>query len=107
MLTKAISQVNKWGPQNIQDYCEKLTSPYIKELKELGVQIEADEYRGRHLFGLRLPNHMDMEEIKKQFAERKIFVSIRGNSIRISPNLYNLESDLERLVDSFKVMDRA
>ncbi len=107
MLTKAISQVNEWGPQNIQDYCEKLTSPYIKELKELGVQIEADEYRGRHLFGLRLPNHMDMEEIKKQFAERKIFVSIRGNSIRISPNLYNLESDLERLVDSFKVMDRA
>ena len=107
MLTKAISQVNEWGPQNIQDYCEKLTSPYIKELKELGVQIEADEYRGRHLFGLRLPNHMGMEEIKKQFAERKIFVSIRGNSIRISPNLYNLESDLERLVDSFKVMDRA
>ena len=107
MLTKAISQVNEWGPQNIQDYCKKLTSPYIKELKELGVQIEADEYRGRHLFGLRLPNHMDMEEIKKQFAERKIFVSIRGNSIRISPNLYNLESDLERLVDSFKVMDRA
>lgn len=107
MLTKAISQVNEWGPQNIQDYCEKLTSPYIKELKELGVQIEADEYRGRHLFGLRLPNHMDMEEIKKQFAERKIFVSIRGNSIRISPNLYNLESDLERLVASFKVMDLA
>ncbi len=107
MLTKAISQVNEWGPQNIQDYCKKLTSPYIKELKELGVQIEANEYRGQHLFGLRLSNHMDMEEIKKQFAERKIFVSIRGNSIRISPNLYNLERDLERLVDSFKVMDRA
>jgi len=107
MLTKAISKVNEWEPQNIQDYCEGLTSPYIKELRELGVQIEADEYRGRHLFGLRLPNHMNMEVIKKQFAERKIFVSIRGNSIRISPNLYNLESDLERLVDSFKVMDRA
>lgn len=107
MLTKALTQVNEWGQQNIQDYCEKLTSPYIKELKELGVQIESDEYRGRHLFGLRLPSQMDMEEIKKQFAERKIFVSIRGNSIRISPNLYNLESDLERLVDSFKVMDHA
>lgn len=107
MLTKALSQVNDWGQQNIQDYCEKLTTPYIKELKELGVQIEADEFRGQHLFGLRLPSHMHMEEIKKQFAERKIFVSIRGNSIRISPNLYNLESDLERLVDSFKVMDHA
>lgn len=107
MLTEAISQVNDWGQQNIQDYCEKLTSPYIKELKELGVQVEANEFRGHHLFGLRLPSQMDMEEMKRQFAERKIFVSIRGNSIRISPNLYNLESDLERLVDSFKVMDHA
>lgn len=107
MLTRAIAQVNEWGQQNIQDYCENLTSPYIKELKELGIQIEADEYRGRHLFGLRLPSQMDMEEIKRSFAERKIFVSVRGNSIRISPNLYNLESDLERLVDSFKVMDHA
>lgn len=107
MLTRAIAQVNEWGQQNIQDYCENLTSPYIKELKEIGIQIEADEYRGRHLFGLRLPSQMDMEEIKRSFAERKIFVSVRGNSIRISPNLYNLESDLERLVDSFKVMDHA
>lgn len=107
MLTKAITQVNAWGQQNIQDYCERLTSPYIKELKELGVQIESDAYRGQHLFGLRLPKHMNMDELKQRFAANRIFVSIRGNSIRISPNVYNLESDLERLVDSFKVMDHA
>ncbi len=107
MLTKAITQVNAWGQQNIQDYCEKLTSTYIKELKELGVQIESNEYRGQHLFGLRLPKHMNMDEVKQRFAANRIFVSVRGNSIRISPNVYNLESDLERLVDSFKVMDHA
>ncbi|OEK03205.1 aminotransferase class V [Roseivirga sp. 4D4] len=107
MLTRAIAQVNEWGPENIQTYCENLTAPYISELRALGVQIEAEAYRGRHLFGLRLPDHMDMDEIKKTFAERRIFVSVRGNSIRISPNLYNLESDLDKLVDSFKVMDHA
>jgi len=107
MLTRAIAQVNEWGPQNIQDYCEQLTAPYISELRALGVQIETEAFRGRHLFGLRLPDHMDMDEIKKTFSERRIFVSVRGNSIRISPNLYNLENDLDRLLDCFKVLDHA
>lgn len=107
MLTRAIAQVNAWGPQNIQDYCENLTSPYIKELQELGVRVESGAYRGKHLFGLRLPDHMDMEALKKRFAERKVFVSVRGNSIRISPHLYNTIEDLEVLLDTFKVADYA
>lgn len=107
MLTKAIAQVNAWGPQNIQDYCKNLTAPYVKELQELGVRVESENYRGQHLFGLRLPDHMDMEELKKRFAERRIFVSIRGNSIRISPHLYNTQNDLENLLDTFKIADYA
>ncbi len=107
MLTRAIAQINEWGQQNIQDYCKELTTPYIKELIELGVRVESDEYRGQHLFGLRLPEHMAMEDLKNRFAERKVFVSVRGNSIRISPHLYNLERDMDVLLDGFKIMSHA
>ncbi|OEK05858.1 aminotransferase class V-fold PLP-dependent enzyme [Roseivirga misakiensis] len=107
MLTKAIAQVNEWGQENIQDYCREMTTPYINELVNLGVIIEDSSFRGEHLFGLRLPDHMDMEDMKRRFAEQRIFVSIRGNSIRISPNVYNDASDLERLVDTFKVLDHS
>lgn len=101
MLTRAIQQINEWGPQNIQAYCKKLTAPYLKELMEMGVQIEDEAYRGEHLFGLRLPKHMDMETLRLKFESNKIFVSIRGNSIRIAPHLYNTESDLENLLACF------
>ncbi|MFY0594087.1 aminotransferase class V-fold PLP-dependent enzyme [Roseivirga sp.] len=107
MLTHAIAQVNEWGQENIQAYCAEITKPYINELLNLGVSIEDNAFRGEHLFGLRLPKHMDMENIKHRFAEQRIFVSVRGNSIRISPNVYNDASDLEKLVDTFKVLDQS
>lgn len=103
MLTRAIQQINEWGPENIQAYCKNLTAPYLKELKELGIQVEEEGYRGEHLLGLRLPEQMDIETVKKNFEAERIFVSIRGNSIRVSPHLYNSELDLQRLVDSFRV----
>lgn len=102
MLTRAIQQINEWGPENIQTYCQQLTAPFLSELKAMGVSIEEDAYRSQHLFGLRLPEHMEMEELRKRFDDRKIFVSIRGNSIRIAPHLYNDAHDMEALVESFK-----
>jgi len=107
MLTEAIRQINEWGTQNIQDYCQQLAAPFIQELRELGVQVAPEEERGHHLFGLRLSDAFDMGRVKNTFAERKIFVSVRGDSIRVSPNLYNSEKDLYNLVDSFKVLANA
>jgi selenocysteine lyase/cysteine desulfurase len=103
MLTRAIRQINEWGPANIQAYCKNITAPYLKELKDLGIQIEDEAFRGEHLFGLRLPEHMNMEEVRQRFEIQRIYVSIRGNSIRVSPHLYNSEADLEKLVETFKV----
>ncbi len=102
MLTRAIQQVNEWGPENIQDYCNQLTVPYLKELKALGFQVEDEEYRGQHLFGLRLPEYLDMEAIKSKLLQEHIYVSVRGTSIRVSPHLYNAEDDFEKLVSTFQ-----
>ena len=103
MLTKAIQQVNSWGPENIQSYNQQLAAPFIKELLEAGFQIEDEAFRGHHLFGIRLPDNLDMELVKKSFAEHKIFVSIRGNSIRISPHFYNTSRDFENLMSAFEI----
>ena len=102
MLTRALKQVNEWTPEGIQNYLGQLTAPYLKELAELDIQVEDSAYRGNHLYGLRLPEHMDLEEVKSNFAKNHIYVSIRGNSIRVSPHLYNSEEDLIQLVESLK-----
>lgn len=107
MLTKAIKQVNEWGPKNIQAYTKALAAPFINELTEAGFQIESEAHRGHHLLGLRLPEHLDMEMVKKNFEAHKIFVSIRGNSIRISPHLYNSTKDFENLLAAFDIKTMA
>ncbi len=102
MLTEAIRQINAWGPENIQNYCEKLTATYLKALQEMGFQVESPEFRGNHLFGVRLPEHMPLEPIKNYFSEQKVFVSYRGNSIRVAPHVYNTEADMEALLAGFR-----
>lgn len=98
MLLEAVKQINQWKPKAIQQYCAQITKKPIKLLQEADYWIEDEKYRGHHLFGLRLPADADAEKIKKSLMKNKISVSFRGDAIRVSPNVYNSESDLMKLV---------
>ena len=102
MLTEAIRQVNEWGAGNIQAYCREITRDAIEELLELGFYIEAPEFRGHHLFGIHIPDPSKLEIYKQRLLSEKVYVSYRGNSIRVSPHVYNTKSDLEKLVSCFR-----
>lgn len=97
MLLKSIEQLNKWGVERIQEYCKTISASCVARLKEKGFIIEDEAYRGSHLFGVRLPKEMDLEKVKASLLKHKIYVSVRGNSIRVSPNVYNTEKDLQKL----------
>jgi len=102
MLTTAIRQILEWQPQNIQDYCQQISSEAIEELRKLGCFIEEEDYRAKHLFGIYLPNSINIEELKIRFNQQKVFVSFRGKAIRVSPNIYNTKTDFDKLVSCFK-----
>ncbi len=102
MLIKAIEQLNEWGAENIQEYCKKISEKVIKELRNLGCFIEDDNYRAYHLFGIYLPDNINLSNLKAEFDKNNIFVSFRGNAIRVSPNVYNTEEDFEKLLGCFK-----
>ena len=97
MLMKSIQQLNKWSPERIQEYCAAITAGSVTRLKEKGFVIEDEAWRGAHMFGIRLPKGADLEKIKASLLKHKIYVSVRGNAIRISQNVYNREEDLNRL----------
>lgn len=97
MLIKSIQQLNKWKPERIQEYCAAITANSVTKLKEKGFIIEDAAWRGAHLFGIRVPKSSDLEKIKASLRKHKIYVSIRGNAIRISQNVYNREEDLTKL----------
>ncbi|MDJ0645956.1 MAG: aminotransferase class V-fold PLP-dependent enzyme [Flavobacteriaceae bacterium] len=101
MLIKSIQQLLEWRPENIQQYCEAISKQAIEQLRNKGCFVEHDNYRTKHLFGVYLSEHIDLEKLKAKFTQNNIYVSFRGNAIRISPNLYNTEADFEKLVDCF------
>ncbi len=60
--------------------------------------MEAPEYRGAHLFGLRAPAGTDITAIGERLRERKVHVSLRGSAIRVAPHVYNDARDVDALV---------
>ncbi|HEY0652678.1 MAG TPA: aminotransferase class V-fold PLP-dependent enzyme [Chryseosolibacter sp.] len=98
MLIKAISQLNKWKVENVQEYCRSITQGPIERLREKGFWVEDEGFRGSHLFGIRLPKNIETDKVKTALLKNKVFVSYRGSAIRVSPNVYNKEADLNKLV---------
>lgn len=101
MIVEALKQVNAWTPEAIQSYCKKLCSGAIIELRENGFQIEDEEWRGHHMFGIRLPKGLSIDALKEKLSENHLHVSVRGSSVRVSPHLYNDEKDVEVLKSTF------
>jgi len=102
MLTKSIKQLSEWKPENIQNYCDKISKKGVDELRNLGCFIEDDVFRAKHIFGVYLPKHFNLDKLKTRFKENSIYVSFRGDAIRVSPNVYNTEEDFEKLISCFK-----
>lgn len=97
MMAEALKQVNEWTPEQIQNYCRNLCSKTILELRENGFLIEDENWRGHHMFGIRLPNSLRMDPLHQKLAENHLHVSVRGSAVRISPHLYNDEKDMDAL----------
>lgn len=102
MQTEAIKQVIQWTPEAIQDYCKSISNYAASELERLGCTIENPEYRSHHLFGVQLPEHIPIEKIKTDLREKNVFVSYRGNYMRLSCHLYNTSEDFGFIIDSIK-----
>ena len=98
MLDSAINQILSWTTESIREYCISISSSYIQELRNMGCIIEDDKYRACHLFGIKVPNHIDMNNLKETLEENKIIVAIRGEYIRVSLYVYNTTDDLKALV---------
>lgn len=89
----------EWQPHRIQEYCRRLTADFLGEMAKLGYTVEDEAWRGAHLFGLRMPDSVDLAELKASLADRSVSASLRGSALRLSPNVYNDEEDLAVLAE--------
>jgi selenocysteine lyase/cysteine desulfurase len=99
MLAESLRQINEWGVDNIQHYCQSLLTDALVELRNAGYWVEDQQYRASHLFGLRVPTGADISKIQAELKKRNVLVSFRGDAIRISPHLYNTSNDVAMLLE--------
>ena len=102
MLHQAIKQLLRWSPENIQQYTRDLMAGSITEMKAMGYSVEGEEWRASHLFGIRLPSDVELSKVQQSLKKHRVSVSVRGDSIRISPNIYNDEMDVRKLLKAMK-----
>ncbi len=101
MATAALTQILDWGVEEVASTLESLSALVETRARERGLAPIPRADRAPHLIGVRSPQGWP-DGLAAALAAEKVFVSVRGNSIRVAPHLYNDEDDIERL---FSVLD--
>lgn len=106
MLLEGIRKLNIWKPERIQDYCRELIIDAKAEWREMGYLLQDDGQTACHLFGIYLGDQLDKNELADKLKAYRISVSIRGDVLRVSPNVYNTKEDIDRLGQLLKELKR-
>ncbi|NOZ43029.1 MAG: aminotransferase class V-fold PLP-dependent enzyme [Alphaproteobacteria bacterium] len=96
IVVDGLEQLNQWGVDRISSYLSGLTGLIAERAQAIGLTVAAKACRSPHLIGLNFTGDMP-EGVTVSLAQRKIYVSVRGNSIRVAPHIYNDAQDIDRL----------
>ena len=96
MANGALRQILDWGVENVSETIGRLTDLIEEEAKRHGIEAIPAKRRARHMVGLKLGSSAP-EDLATRLAEERIFVSVRGETVRVSPHLYNTAEDVGRL----------
>jgi len=96
MCAAALQQVLDWGVASIAASLAPLIDEVAQRAEAAGYEVPPAEQRSRHMIGIRFRNGLPAG-LAAALADANLYVSIRGNSLRVSPHLYNDAADIERL----------
>jgi selenocysteine lyase/cysteine desulfurase len=97
MSIVALEQLTAWSVKTIQERIAPVTERILAGAAKVGYRAAAPDQRGIHLFGLRRDGGLP-ERLGDALRAANVHVSLRGDAIRVSPHVFNDDSDAERLV---------
>jgi selenocysteine lyase/cysteine desulfurase len=101
MAITALKQLAEWSVVKVASEIAAITDTIIEGARRRGYSAPPRELRAGHLFGLRRPEGLP-PGLAKRLQAAGVFVSLRGDAIRVSPHLYNTEADVGRFLDVLK-----
>ena len=99
MLTEGVRQAAAWGVEAIQAHCRTLTEPLDALVGDERLSFAPPSDRVAHIIGIRLSDAERITAVMRALEERRVRVSRRGSSIRVSPHVYNAAEDIDALMD--------
>lgn len=96
MCAIALRQILAWGVDTIAESLSPLIQAVATRAEAAGHIVPAPAERSRHMIGMRLRDGLP-PGLAVTLAAANVYVSIRGDSLRVAPYLYNDLADIERL----------
>ena len=101
--TRAMRQLLEWGVAEISGTVGALTHQLAAQAESIGFSSPAEDLRAPHYLCLRRKDGIPAG-LPETLARQKVFVSVRGSSIRVTPHVYNSPLDVERLIACLRQM---
>lgn len=98
MAVTAMRQLLEWGVEEIQETLSAMTETIAARAAPLGLSASDPTMRAGHFLGLGFPGEVPAG-LPERLGQEGVYVSVRGQSMRVTPHLYNNEADVERLID--------
>ncbi|WP_128891644.1 aminotransferase class V-fold PLP-dependent enzyme [Erythrobacter sp. HKB08] len=97
----AIDFLLEFGVEAIAETLGRETCSIAKEAGELGLKSAGLETRANHFLALEFPDGVP-DGLTDRLAEKNVLVSLRGNSLRVTPHLYNTPEDRAALIAALR-----
>ena len=97
----ALGMIDEWGIENISRELGNTNLKIANILEKHGFEIVDASTRAPHFQSARIAD-IDTRELASKLLTDKVFVSQRGDRLRIAPHLYTDQEDLERFEESLR-----
>ncbi len=95
MAAVALGQILEWGVPRIAETLAGRNREIVARASSLGFAAPPEEFRAPHFLGLRHTGGIP-PTLLDTLKSHNVHVSVRGDSIRVTPHLYNDDEDVER-----------
>jgi len=97
----SLRQLLEWGVPDIYRTLSDRAGTIAARAAELGVGSVPADRRAGHYLGLRFPAGVPAA-LPGRLADAKVYASVRGSALRVTPHLWNTDEDVERLIAVLK-----
>jgi selenocysteine lyase/cysteine desulfurase len=104
MALEALSQIAEWTPEHIHRQLRAWTDELVARAEPWGFTAPASSQRAGHMVGLSSARGL-RPDLARAFAERGVYVGIRGSCIRVAPHLHIPLDAMDRFIEALQTID--